>query len=292
MDYYSDIGRMIKEIRVRKKISRKELCDGVCSISFLSRVENGSRTPNIVILKQWSMKLGVSSEMLFRMIESRGSGMVFEYASNVQTDLELHRYAKIHDETLDFLSLELNSVHDRQTILALHHISEYCITLDVDRALDKLQKTLDLTYKPDTLLSFTEVALLTEIALVHLRLGNLDHATAIKQSIEENTLDHTHKGKAVTKIKFDIVSIIIDYKNKELALALQKTEDLLGYIKDKAYHGFLIETFYLQSLILAELGKKVLAEKALTKMVTLKELISTDSDSDYIFITDIALNRK
>lgn len=291
MDYYSDIGKMIKELRVKKNISRKELCAGICSVSFLSRIENGNRIPNVVILKQLSSKLGITSELLFRMIESRGSKMVYEYVSQVQTDLELHRYAKIYDETSGLLAFDYSSPYDRQIILALHYISEYCIRLDEERALFNLQETLNMTYEKGTILSFTEIALLTEIVLIRIRLGHHEEALEIRKSIEANSSYYMHNGMAVTKIKMDIASVILHYINDEFTLALELTEDLIGFIKDKAFHGFLIEAFYLQSLIFSALDRQPLAEKCLCKMNTLKELISIDMENDYIFITDIALNR-
>ena len=69
-NYYLQIGEVIKGLRLKKKMTKTQLANGICSISYITRIENGERCPTSVILRQITNKLGVTPEYLFRAIES------------------------------------------------------------------------------------------------------------------------------------------------------------------------------------------------------------------------------
>lgn len=54
----SNIGLIIKDLRVKKNLTQEELSFGVCSISQLYRIEKGKHIPSTLILQQLSEKLG------------------------------------------------------------------------------------------------------------------------------------------------------------------------------------------------------------------------------------------
>lgn len=64
-DLYEKIGELIKQKRIEKKICRKGLSNGICSIAHLSRIENGERCPNPIIILQICSRLGINSDMFF-----------------------------------------------------------------------------------------------------------------------------------------------------------------------------------------------------------------------------------
>ena len=39
------VGEVLRKCRLEKGITQKELCEGICSISTLSRIENGEQHP-------------------------------------------------------------------------------------------------------------------------------------------------------------------------------------------------------------------------------------------------------
>ncbi len=51
-------GKLVREIRNRKNISQEELCDGICSVSNLSRIENGLQIPNTITAELIVQRLG------------------------------------------------------------------------------------------------------------------------------------------------------------------------------------------------------------------------------------------
>ncbi len=60
------IGNEIKRIRKQKKMTQKELCEGICSQAEISKIENGRNSPTIDLLQQIAKRLRVPLSLLFR----------------------------------------------------------------------------------------------------------------------------------------------------------------------------------------------------------------------------------
>lgn len=60
------IGNEIKRIRKQKKMTQKELCEGICSQAEISKIENGRNSPTIDLLQQIAKRLRIPMSMLFR----------------------------------------------------------------------------------------------------------------------------------------------------------------------------------------------------------------------------------
>ena len=75
------IGDLIYRSRVDRNITQKQLCDGLCSVQTLSKIESGERMPDVFLLEYLLQRLGLSSDDLeivlfedeFREIELRDS---------------------------------------------------------------------------------------------------------------------------------------------------------------------------------------------------------------------------
>lgn len=63
-DYYSQevltIGKLIKELRKEQKLSQPTLCEGLCSKSMLSKIENNQLNPGIILSVALLHRLGLS----------------------------------------------------------------------------------------------------------------------------------------------------------------------------------------------------------------------------------------
>lgn len=56
---YKDIGNFIKKARKKLGVTQEELCEGVCSISYLSKIENNQIIPNDYYVKEIMEKLDI-----------------------------------------------------------------------------------------------------------------------------------------------------------------------------------------------------------------------------------------
>ncbi|MCL2222287.1 MAG: helix-turn-helix domain-containing protein [Oscillospiraceae bacterium] len=57
------IGEIIRTNRVKQKISQEELCFGICSLSSISRIENGAQAPSRVTYEALMERLGQAPEI-------------------------------------------------------------------------------------------------------------------------------------------------------------------------------------------------------------------------------------
>ncbi|WP_368986332.1 helix-turn-helix domain-containing protein [Caldifermentibacillus hisashii] len=55
----NNIGTIIKLKRIENKISQENLCRGICTPSYLSRIENNRLIPNTEIYKLLCERLGL-----------------------------------------------------------------------------------------------------------------------------------------------------------------------------------------------------------------------------------------
>ena len=65
------IGEIIREERNRRKISQEELCFGICSVTTLSRIENGNQKPSLKVEEALLERLGHSTENLIFYADDR-----------------------------------------------------------------------------------------------------------------------------------------------------------------------------------------------------------------------------
>lgn len=58
------IGERIRHLRIYKKMTQSVLVEGICSVAYLSKIENGKTNPSNLFLKKVSVRLDTRIEML------------------------------------------------------------------------------------------------------------------------------------------------------------------------------------------------------------------------------------
>lgn len=186
-----NIGEYIKERRRTLGLSQKELSDGVCTTSTLSRIEQNKENPQDYILKSLLQRLGLSgSEILFA---TTGSELIY---NQLRFDIrqayisgDYRRADKILSENKELISKL--SPTDKQTFETIDTLlkinrSEF----SDEEALNRLEAVIRLTcpkYTKDTppaFLTYEEILLLNNIALQYAQLGDLDIAIKLLYHIK------------------------------------------------------------------------------------------------------------
>jgi len=62
----SSIGTKIKQFRIEKQMTQKELCADLCSQAEISKIENGLNSPTVDLLQQLAIRLQVPISLLFQ----------------------------------------------------------------------------------------------------------------------------------------------------------------------------------------------------------------------------------
>lgn len=59
-----ELGKTIKNLRTDLELTQKQLAEGICSQSLLSRVEQGLEIPSVLIIHNICQKLGITVDAL------------------------------------------------------------------------------------------------------------------------------------------------------------------------------------------------------------------------------------
>lgn len=95
---YHDIGSLIKEKRKQLKLTQELISNGICSISYLSKIENNQITPNEYFVKEIMTKLEVDEGLYKKTIDDRKYLSKMVDAIFYQDD---HKVLSIYNEVKD-----------------------------------------------------------------------------------------------------------------------------------------------------------------------------------------------
>jgi|GEM_PF-1195478 transcriptional regulator with XRE-family HTH domain len=180
-----NIGEYIKTRRRTLGLSQKELANGVCTASTLSRIEQNKENPQDYILKSLLQRLGLSgSEMLFA---TTGVELIYNQSRfdirQAYISGDYRKSEKILSENKKLISkLSPTDKQTFETIDTLLRISRS--EFSDEEALNRLEAVIRLTcpkYTKDTppaFFTYEEILLLNNIALLYAKLGDME--TAIK----------------------------------------------------------------------------------------------------------------
>ena len=127
------LGKLIQELRLEQHVSQQVLCQGLCSKSKLSKIENGTLQPNIALAEALLQRLGVS-ERIFTFWGNEKEAKLYELKFKLihhqimkkdKIQEYLHEMAQLLDKTdtlyyqnyLSFKALQSSSSQERISIL-------------------------------------------------------------------------------------------------------------------------------------------------------------------------------
>lgn len=147
-NYFNNFGHVLKELRLKNNMTKTQLADGICSSSYITRIENGERVPTSVIMRQLCNKLGINSEILLRLIESPISLQQKEIIERIFHHIGRSDYKKTYDLVHKSESLFKNaSFIDKQTYDGFKVWTEAALSKNYNEGIYKLQEIAKRTYK-------------------------------------------------------------------------------------------------------------------------------------------------
>ena len=100
------VGEVIKKTRESLGITQEELCDGICSVETLSRIENGKRAPSRANFRALMDKMGKSSEKYMPFVHSRDMKTIME-AVDINVLIAQDKYAEA-DKIMESFKKKIN----------------------------------------------------------------------------------------------------------------------------------------------------------------------------------------
>ncbi|MDX8361508.1 helix-turn-helix transcriptional regulator [Cytobacillus sp. IB215316] len=110
------VGERIRQLRIHKRLTQKELVENICSITYLSRIENGDINPSSGFLEKVARRLGISEkDLLIDDLSEKGKKItdIFNLYKEKQS---------LSEENLSFLSMNSKETYPTYILTKLFSI--------------------------------------------------------------------------------------------------------------------------------------------------------------------------
>ncbi len=282
MKYYVEIGKVIKELRLKQNMTKTQLAQGICSISHISRIERGERCPSSIILRQITNKLGVNQEYLFRAIESSTSLAILEILVELTYYIERDAFECINklSSKISKQNFEIVSLCDLQCIRIAEYISHAMITQNYEWGIKECNKILKLTYTNGSTPTSIEFWIMFTIGYLLLLNNQQQEAYNYLKKIEKyiNKINFFNARAIVSKYYIYLICACLETDN--LDEVDSHIEIAINYCMNHNVHILLRELYFLKGELNYRLNNKKEFEIWLYKALTLNNLIK-NSDDDF-----------
>jgi len=150
---YSEIGVFIKKRRKDLNLTQDIICNGICSVSYLSKIENGQIEPNEMFVREIITKLDIEEDYLKKNLEDKS------YLNRVIRNffyVENDKMRKMYDEIKDIDdNLTINLCKFGYQVFTYNRLSSDMVTLLENLVMNMNDKELK------TYLFFTSVYFIT-----------------------------------------------------------------------------------------------------------------------------------
>ncbi|BCK00045.1 helix-turn-helix domain-containing protein [Anaerocolumna chitinilytica] len=184
------LGDIIRMTRKSLSITQEQLCDGICSVETLSRVENGRQIPGKDVYELLMERLGRSRERAYSML-SISDYCIFEKMKLFSDYIERYDYFRA-EKVLNLLKRSLgDSIMDKQFLMRGENIINYRLNrISAEEFLQGLEKSILLTIPQygkislsDWPLNYQETVLLLNISSALAQNNRYDKAIAILEEV-------------------------------------------------------------------------------------------------------------
>ncbi|MCP8618121.1 helix-turn-helix domain-containing protein [Salirhabdus salicampi] len=176
-----NIGEKIKEIREYYGISQKELCEGICSQAYISRLEKGEINISADLLYLISKRLGVELPFFFNHYNSPRSDYITMTIEEIRKSVRKRDYERADE----MVSLELKNplfrshLEMKQFLLWHKGICAYHLQKGIDKALFYLEEALDCSMTTNKSLSERDIEILQSKAIILQQSGRFEESKKI-----------------------------------------------------------------------------------------------------------------
>ena len=273
------IGQNLRKYRLLKGMTQDELAEGLCSVSQLSKVENGKTYVKRTILKQLADRLGVTVEKVESIDplqeELRERLKVAQDAIAIgQIDFayDLVTEVKKQSDSFGYSELWTYSVFNESVILSKQNKHKETIDI-IEQAMEN--EAFDEYYKTKMLL---------RLGLSYEQIGNMSAAADCYRRAEQE-FEGTQEdcdNKTSMSVYFNLTKCNIVLKNYHNAL--RYAEKCLELAQLSQRHLYTLRVKYMMAFLLSKLGRSEQAEKLY--MSTLAEAENNSFMSDVAIISN------
>lgn len=119
------IGELIRRTRESLGIARKDLCEGICTLETLCRIENGNRSPNRANFQALMERMGKSGEKYMVFVHSDDIDLI-EKGKELEALLTSRKFEELENKVADLKQqLDVEDGVNRQYIIRMQALAEF-----------------------------------------------------------------------------------------------------------------------------------------------------------------------
>lgn len=253
------IGEVIKRTREALGLTQEELCDGICSVDALSKIENGKRSPNRGNFEALMERMGKDGKKYFPYIRS-GDMEVHRMRKEIEVLLSNNQYEKA-EELLEVMEsrIDTEDMVNKQVVLRLRAILEYWFKrIGEKEKREMLVEAFLCTVPkyeegilPKGMFNRMEIVIFCNIATSYAQEGELDKAINMLRQVDEYldsiSLDTKEKSLIKEFVYANLSKVIglkgeniesksIGEKAADLCIEIEKGGNLSGILYQIGYN--------------------------------------------------------
>jgi transcriptional regulator with XRE-family HTH domain len=249
------IGENLRKYRLLKGLTQDELAEGICSVSQLSKVENGKTYMKRTLLKQMAQRLGVTVERIEtldalreELSETLQLAKDASAVNNLEKAFQYVREVLDRSEELGYQTLYLDAL-----LLECRLLNQ---TRQYDTVIEKIYRTLDLDLPKDPA---HKLLLMYELGHAYELSGNMIAAYDSYCRADEEFENVDGKEELRMNVLFNLVRCHIVMQNYRSALRYAEKAEQLAAEHPK--HLYRLRISYMKATPLRMLGEREKAEK-------------------------------
>lgn len=240
------IGKELVIIRKKKGVTQKKLCEGICSQSTISMIENGELIPGIDLITALALKLDTPISHFTNLLFLNEPYEKKELVLSLEKLMEMHKYDEIYKITLSEINVEQNNDWHKYYFLWLNLISGYNIKkVGLKETLDKIKviynKTSDFKLNKD----YLNYRIINSIAIFHATEKEFKKSLFYFNKIDLNSLENIevfNLNNFKLRVIFNKIKTLYDFGLYDEAIIEAKLG--IEYSKKAANIAFLGNYYY------------------------------------------------
>ncbi|WP_214849245.1 helix-turn-helix domain-containing protein [Exiguobacterium sp. s193] len=241
------IGNRLKKIRREKKMTQKELSNGICSQAEISKVENGKNSPTIELLQQIAKKLRIPVSFFFVDVDQMKK---FQRIDFEMTQLmRAQEHTKILELVQNYLEEELSQ--EIQILLAYYRLVNEVELQKIDFR-TCISQLLQLIKGQEVIQEYFLIYVRIQMAIAVQYTNNTEYTHA--NTIYEEVLKLDYVTDEYKKLRFKVVYNYIRnlIKLKRFSSVIEKTNEVIKESNDLRDTSYLGHFFYQKAYALEQ----------------------------------------
>lgn len=227
INYWSNIGKIIKSERTSQGMSQQELAKEICSQAMISSIEKGEYSINAILLSKICFKLGISIEQFFTN-DNPETLNIADFFSEAKAYCDTRQYEKLLDFINDSSIIQTSKKdQDLQLYYYYYGCAIYQTTSEIQLSMRYFHLALDYTNisrKQKKFLTPIEISLLSNLGVVYADLNQKEDSTAYF-NMAYDTIKHEHftvYDESINLFFYQYSHSLFKQKNINLAISILK----------------------------------------------------------------------